>query len=904
MNETDFSKHRTESFNAVFQSLVHELTRAAPKAETLLWVKSSPLLQSVRFSWKVEASSRDTEVSDKEREYFSEVAETLHIGIPVTYTEDDEAFPFTRQSGALDAVIIVKLLARIILSVFVPAKKAEQEKEKILEEIDSYQKTAEYLYNSYCSTELQNIESLIASGAALENAPKKEINALYHVAQALTEIESLPKLLGSIAKKIQEALPAGRVLIYLLDQENEEIQFFVKSGKMNLGISAIPYKELMQGLTGWVIKNKKPAFSAKNTDDNRESTLVKNRREEAEAGSIIVVPIIYHGNVLGTITAINHFSSPDFIQEDIDLLMSIARNTAAAVANSMILKEKDHTLKANRALYKTSKALNSTSSAHDCLQTAMNNLVDALFANRVVLFLLEEGKITGFYPAGPGSENVVPISYEELNEGLSGWVMRQNKPAVSKKDEIDPRESIRVQRRRASTSSGSIIVVPIRVNGKPKGTITAINLPEEPDFTKEDVHVLMGISNQVASFLERRRLITNYQKQISNISSLYQVSSAVMEIEDYKKLLKTIADTVAKALPSRWVAVIPADVENRIMGDVIISGEHPQVDVIEEYAEFDEGLSGWVIRNKKPAISPKDTPDPREPKRVRERRERNNCGAILVVPLMHQGEILGTMTAVNFIQDQNFDQDDADLMMSMAAPVASALQNSTLLLQYQNQIKERKIAAKKLEQALEEKEILLKEIHHRVKNNLQTISSLLHLQQNYINDEDSLKVFKDSQSSIRSMSLVHEKLYHSENIAELDFKEYLDQLVSSLFGSYNIRNQNIRYEIQATRSKIGIDQAITLGLIANEIISNSLKYAFPENRDGLISIELHRSEKDGCCLKIEDNGVGFPEDYDPKQTKTLGLVLIHSLVKQLGGSLDIHHNGGIRYTIEFSCNNK
>ena len=205
-----------------------------------------------------------------------------------------------------------------------------------------------------------------------------------------------------------------------------------------------------------------------------------------------------------------------------------------------------------------------------------------------------------------------------------------------------------------------------------------------------------------------------------------------------------------------------------------------------------------------------------------------------------------------------------------------------------------------IKESLEEKKVLLREIHHRVKNNMQIISSLLNLQSQHVDELETLNVLNESQGRVKSMAMIHENLYQSPSLTRIDFQDYIKKLTSNIFYTYGIQNHEIEMIINVEDVKLNIDTAIPCGLIINELVTNSLKYAFPqsyENSMGTINIELTEVE-DHFKLIISDNGVGMPQDINPDNTETLGLLLVTSLVNQIDGNLkidkiprnQIHHN--------------
>jgi two-component sensor histidine kinase/ligand-binding sensor domain-containing protein len=215
-------------------------------------------------------------------------------------------------------------------------------------------------------------------------------------------------------------------------------------------------------------------------------------------------------------------------------------------------------------------------------------------------------------------------------------------------------------------------------------------------------------------------------------------------------------------------------------------------------------------------------------------------------------------------------------------------------------VTERNRAMAKLTTSLEEKEVLLKEIHHRVKNNMQVISSMLRLQAGYIDDARALELFQESQNRVKSMALIHEKLYQSQDLARIDFADYLRNLTSHLFRSYSGRS-DITLNLEVSDVRLGVDVGIPCGLIVNELVSNALKHAFPNGRSGQITVSLQRTD-DTYVLSVKDDGVGFPKDVDFRDSPSLGLQLVNTLTTQLEGEVELISNGqGTEFRITFGA---
>jgi len=226
------------------------------------------------------------------------------------------------------------------------------------------------------------------------------------------------------------------------------------------------------------------------------------------------------------------------------------------------------------------------------------------------------------------------------------------------------------------------------------------------------------------------------------------------------------------------------------------------------------------------------------------------------------------------------------------------LNHDKLSLSIARDITERKKMEKEIQISLEEKEMLLREIHHRVKNNLMIISSLLNLQSRYIKDKEVLDVFKDSQNRARSMALIHDRLYHSSHLKSIDIGDYIQTLAGDLFRTYVTDSERISLNFDVEDVMMDINTMIPLGLIVNELLSNCLKHAFPDERSGQIDIGFHYNHPK-FRLTVTDNGVGFPENIDYRKTKSLGLRLVNILTDQIDGTMEFNGENGTQFVIEF-----
>ncbi len=285
------------------------------------------------------------------------------------------------------------------------------------------------------------------------------------------------------------------------------------------------------------------------------------------------------------------------------------------------------------------------------------------------------------------------------------------------------------------------------------------------------------------------------------------------------------------------------------------------------------------------------------PAEVQEYFERN--GIEVSIPLSVGAKQVGLYNLGSKLSGDAYSREEVRLLHLLGKQASVAIENAQLYKQAQQEISERKRAEERIKASLAEKEVLLKEIHHRVKNNLQVISSLLFLQSKSIKEQEILEIFQDSQSRVRSMALVHEKLYQSQDLARIDFGEYVRSLANYLLRSYSAGSHRVELAIDIAAVFLSIDTAIPCGLILNELISNSLRHAFLDGRAGKIHVELQENEGGQLELTVSDNGTGLSEELDFRNTTSLGLQLVNSLVRQLDGAIALDRQGGTTFQITF-----
>jgi two-component sensor histidine kinase len=260
--------------------------------------------------------------------------------------------------------------------------------------------------------------------------------------------------------------------------------------------------------------------------------------------------------------------------------------------------------------------------------------------------------------------------------------------------------------------------------------------------------------------------------------------------------------------------------------------------------------------------------------------------AVQATPLLTRaGDVLG-MLSTHF-RTPHRPSDDALRLVDLCARQAADL------------IEQKRIEAQ-LTASLREKEVLLKEIHHRVKNNLQVVASLLSLQSESLDDPQLLAHFQESQHRVRAMALIHETLYQARDLAHVDFAQYVRALAADLLQAYAVDTARITLQTQTQEVWLDIDTAIPCSLILNELVTNAVKHAFPDGRPGEIHLDL-RAEPGRTTLQVRDTGVGVPDGLDVRQAESLGWQLVGMLTEQLGGTIDLNRAEGTAVTLTFPC---
>ena len=437
-------------------------------------------------------------------------------------------------------------------------------------------------------------------------------------------------------------------------------------------------------------------------------------------------------------------------------------------------------------------------------------------------------------------------------------------------------------------------------NIKKDGTLfwcdASVSVFDHPEHGRVLVAVHLDITERVRAAEEREHLLMLEREQRLLADTLAEATFAVASLTSHEAVLDEILAQAHRIVPydSANIGLIQGDVLRNVRdrgydihgdGDFVAGALVPLTDLPTDAAS---------LRTQRPVVVPDTRQDPRwlafpETMWIR---------SYLVAPICLHNRVLGLLRLDSEIP-RRFSAEDAERLLPLTNVAAVALENARLYETTLHELGERQAAEEQIRASLREKEVMLKEIHHRVGNNLQIISSLLSMQSRVIEDETAVAAFQESQNRVRSMARIHERLYRSQDLAQIEMQRYLNQLVADLWMTY--APQGITARVEAAGIALDIDKAIPCALLLNELVSNALKHAFPapvSGQENEVRISMRREAK-SIVLTVSDNGVGLPADLDLENIDSLGLDLVRLLTRQIGGILEVDRSGRASFKITF-----
>jgi two-component sensor histidine kinase/putative methionine-R-sulfoxide reductase with GAF domain len=404
----------------------------------------------------------------------------------------------------------------------------------------------------------------------------------------------------------------------------------------------------------------------------------------------------------------------------------------------------------------------------------------------------------------------------------------------------------------------------------------------------------MDISDRIARENKQTRTLMEIQEKKKIADILMEITFVLASKTDQNDILETILEQTEKVVPFSSANIMLIEKNKLIVtkhrGYDKFGAEKFMTKFAEDIAStgaaktFRDNHKTQIIKDTKKSEGWKNFP------------ETAYIRSFLSMPIAWQGNIIGLLN-LDSSQKENFSQNDINILKPISQAAAISIQKARLFLQAENEIKERKKTENLLSKSLKEKEILLQEIHHRVKNNLTIIIALINLQDTKSSNSAEAELFEELNQRIHSIALVHEKLYENQDLSSIDFFSYVYDLFNSI-RSVMIFRSDIKFNIDIPENiYFNIDMLIPLGLTLNELLTNSLKYAFPE-AGGEISLKLEKKDK-YFKLSVSDSGIGYPEQVLEGKNFQLGLILVRSLVDQINGTLTVSNKNGAFVTIKF-----
>jgi PAS domain S-box-containing protein len=567
-----------------------------------------------------------------------------------------------------------------------------------------------------------------------------------------------------------------------------------------------------------------------------------------------------------------------------------------------------------RVLNYITKAMNQSVNLEEIYDVALDKITELGYVELACIYLVDEVKGEAVMQAQRNfpsayAENVARIPYPN---GLTWKVIRTGEIVNIR----NARDDSGVERFEWGPGLRSMLGIPVAIEGKTAGVIWLFSY-EGKDFTKPEEELLTSIGSQIAIAIAKANLYRELSKKKRYEEIIGAVTRSVHQSLDLQKVIDSAVAEISKNIESA---------EN--VGIYLVEDDEA---VLRAYSGFHDGFVKHVNRITYPKGfiwrtiidgKPIYCPDVDQDTAIGPAGREAGTKSYVSMPIYFDGKTIGAIGISSFLKKNAFTDVELKLLEIVAQQIelaisnaahAEALRESNLLLEakvlertreltktnteLRKEITKRKKVEKQLISSLRDKEVLLKEVFHRVKNNLQVVSSLLELQSECIEDEKVVRMLAETQDRIISMAFIHEQLYESSDMATLNFEEYISTLVSNFVDSYGISTKDIRINTDICKTELGIDRAIPCGLLINEILSNSLKYAFPDKR-GEISIKMSTDDQN-YTLRIQDNGIGLPVNFDIKKSETLGFQLIMALIQQLGGSSTIGTQAGTEFAIVF-----
>ena len=525
------------------------------------------------------------------------------------------------------------------------------------------------------------------AGLAIENSrlyeqmrsQLRDVTILQEVTAAISSTLDVDQVLPYVAHSLCEILNGTSVEIFGLDQSGRVARAIAShtsrqatEEEQQLESGREEPLEDLPGTTEALNRNRPVQMQLQDTDLDPRA---RAKLDERKAQAMLLLPIVTHDRALGFLRVWDSTMARRFTRREMATGQTLAHQTAFAMENARLFEQTRTSLMETQALYRTSRSLIAQKSLDDVLQTVVNEVVEALAADRatVITFDLEANRVKDFVKGGPGSGEIVRGPFHELWNGLSGWVLRELRPALSAKGDPDPREDGQARKRRRETNCGSIVVVPLIYRGRPLGTLTAINRPEQRDFTEKDVDLMVAFANQAATALENARLLEETRRRANRLAGAADIARHATAIMDQERLLEVVVDLIREQFGFRLASVFLIDEASDRLYPAAATDDFWEI-VPDGYQQsMGHGAIGEAAESGRTVLT-KDSSESGVAIRV----EGWPSPSSMSVPIQIGGMVLGVLE-VEADTVRAFDENDKLALEIIADQIAIAYQNAELL---------------------------------------------------------------------------------------------------------------------------------------------------------------------------------------------------------------------------------
>lgn len=806
-------------------------------------------------------------------------------------------------------------------------------------------------FASQVSIALENSQLLAEVRANLLQIDKRAqtMTTLYQTTLDLIQEHNLSNLLNIIVERAAKLLEADGGCLYLCEPDQGQVRCVVSYNmKEDYTGTILKYGE---GVAGTVAQTGQPLIiNEYHKWEGRAKIYGKNKPFQ----KVLSLPITWLGNVIGVLQVLGHQREKDFNEEDLQLAMLFVNQASAVIQNARLLEQvQSHASNlevrvAERTaelenLQRLTEKLLSTENLEQIQTTIVEGIATLLDFSTVTVAMYDENE-SCFMPATvypslhdrakklPGVKDLLAskLPYRPGQNRLMDKLMQDHQEIVTNSladflDSVLPRQVADIGQKMMHVQS--YIGLPLTNNNRTIGLLLVSSSREK--ISPREREALELITGQLSIAISRARHYQLAQERAINLESLRQITEKLLSTEDLLDIQRTATERVTKLLDLNLAIMGIYHVDRQGFSTPDLTTDMPEnIRRLLGIANDDEFLFPYTLgknafidqllqdRQVFVTHSFSDLVKPFLPKVVGDTIQAfYKTKTYMGLPLIAENQTIGLLlVGTSHSNIQTAERSTLELIAGQLAVAISrarhyqaaqarAVELAQTLKQMEREIEERKEAEKRLTASLKEKEVLLREVYHRVKNNLQVIGSLLNLQSASIRDAAVREEFKQTRSRINAMALVHEKLYQSPNLARINFSEYVQALSRSLISAYAGQPAKVRLDLQLEPVWLGLDTAIPCGLMLNELVANSLEHAFPADRhtsDPLITVKMECSETEQYRLTVSDNGIGLPVGFDWRNTESLGLQLINILTSQLGGEVQLNNEHGAAFAINFS----